>query len=99
MPTCNTDSPYKAHRWGRVGSIRVCLDWVLPEPMGPHRPPGFMTLGTLDDETILVRVDEVAAFCEGARSGALLTLRCGRQVDVRESISEIAEAMKIEEDD
>ncbi len=64
------------------------------------RPPGFMTLGTkLGNNTILIRVVEIASVCEAGRRGSLLFLRSGESVAVRENLGEVVEAMNAEAPD
>lgn len=95
MPICATP--------GCDNAVKYCSE-CDSEARG-SRPPGFMTLGTIHNETVLIRVAEVASVCEGQlissgeRRGALLTLRSGQQADVRESLGEVTEAMNAEATD
>lgn len=61
-----------------------------------RRPRGFMTLGTTDGDTVLVRVAWVVEVLEEGK-GSLLTMRYGAGPTVKESIGEVAEAMNAED--
>ena len=89
MPICATP--------GCDNAVQYCSECDSETRGTP--PHGFMTLGTvLGDETILIRIIEVASVCEGER-GSLLTFRSGQQVAIREGLREITKAMNVEATD